>query len=199
MGKCLMKGIICFARVALALTALSIAGACAKSPSSIAPIAVASAEYEPLNCTDARIELSRVEAKLADANRRQNNAQTGDAIGVFLFLIPFSALAGDAESDVAQYKGEKIALERTIERKKCGSSVALTPDSFPTGEARDKYFDDLIKKARDDADKDVSEIVSRCKSANSEECKATIKVVETSREARVAELEARRSGAQITG
>jgi len=37
----------------------------------------------------------------------------------FLVLILVSALAGDAEGDVARYKGEKLALERAMEKSGC--------------------------------------------------------------------------------
>ncbi|MEQ8818076.1 MAG: hypothetical protein RLO51_08430 [Thalassobaculum sp.] len=102
----------------LAGVALTLA-ACAKSPSSIAPASVASSEYEHLGCHELNRVRTETEFKLADASSRQNDAQTADAIGVFLVLIPVSALTGDAEGEVAQYKGEKLAIERTISRKKC--------------------------------------------------------------------------------
>lgn len=152
-----------------------------------------------MDCDAAKIELSSVEAKLADATRRQNNAQAGDAIGVFLFLIPISALAGDAEADVALYKGEKLALERAIDRKNCGAALTASTISFPSVEARDKYYDDLIDNVRKSAESDVSRIYSRCGSPNSKECQASVKVVETGRDARIAELESARLNAKVSG
>ena len=94
-------------------------GACAKSPSSIAPMSVSSNEYAGLSCSNLNAERTSVEAKLADAVKRQNDAQAADAVGVFLVLIPISALTGDAEAEVAQYKGEKIAIERSLEKRGC--------------------------------------------------------------------------------
>ena len=97
---------------------LGVAG-CANSPSSIAPTAVDSDEYSHLNCQQLTTELATVSAKLSEAKDEQNSAQTGDAITVFLFLVPLSALTGDAEADVAQYKGEKLAIERAMAKKDC--------------------------------------------------------------------------------
>ena len=56
---------------------------------------------------------------LEEAESSQNSAQTMDAITVFLVLVPASALAGDSEAKVAQYKGEKLALERAMTKKDC--------------------------------------------------------------------------------
>lgn len=108
----LLKGVA----VAISLTTLV---ACAKSPSSIAPTAISSAEYDHLSCGQLNSELSKVDAQLAAATAKQNAAQTMDAVGVFLILIPVSALAGDAEGEVAQYKGEQQAVRRSIEKRNC--------------------------------------------------------------------------------
>ena len=102
-----------------ATAALATLAGCAKSPSSIAPASVSSNEYDHLTCKELQREQREVDLKLADATTRQNNAQTADAVGVFLVLIPVSALTGDAEGDVARYKGEKIAIERSITRRDC--------------------------------------------------------------------------------
>ena len=91
----------------------------AKSPSSIAPTAVDSDEYEHLTCEQMTRELVSVSDKLRQAENDQNSAQTTDAITVFLFLVPASSLTGDSEGLVAQYKGEKLALERAITKKDC--------------------------------------------------------------------------------
>ncbi|GHD45612.1 hypothetical protein GCM10017083_13770 [Thalassobaculum fulvum] len=103
----------------VATAALATLAGCAKSPSSIAPASVSSNEYDHLTCKELQREQREVDLKLADATSRQNSAQTADAVGVFLVLIPVSALTGDAEGDVARYKGEKIAIERSITRRDC--------------------------------------------------------------------------------
>lgn len=64
-------------------------------------------------------EKNEVAIKLNAANKKQNNAQAADAIGVFLVLIPVSKLTGDAEGEIGQLKGENLALERALARKKC--------------------------------------------------------------------------------
>lgn len=106
----------------LSIIAISLIAGCAKSPSSIAPVAVASSEYADFSCQQLQVEMMTNETELNDAIRRQNNAQAADALGVFLVLIPVSALTGDAESDVALNKGEKIAIERELDRRCRGNA-----------------------------------------------------------------------------
>lgn len=104
--------------VLISLAAVMLA-ACAKTPSSIAPIAVASAEYNGQSCRQLTAELVTVSAKLEEVEQKQRNKVAGDAAGVFFVLIPPSALTGDFAADVARYKGEKIAIERALKKAKC--------------------------------------------------------------------------------
>lgn len=102
----------CLAALVFALAA------CAKSPSSIPPAAVSSEEYASLSCRQLGLEMAQATERLKEAEQKQNEAQVADALTVFLVLVPVSSLSGDSESDVARYKGEKLALERAI-RKRC--------------------------------------------------------------------------------
>ena len=99
------------------IAALLLATACAKSPSSIAPVAVSSSEFDHLSCAQLSAKLSETIGLLNEASDEQNMAQVADAAGVFLILIPPSALVGDAAADVAKYKGERDALTRSIDKR----------------------------------------------------------------------------------
>ena len=93
---------------------------CAKSPSAIPPVAVASSEYSGRSCNVLNKDYRSVLDKLSAAEKKQRQAQTGDAIGVFLILVPISSLTGgEAEADIGRYKGEKIAIERSMEKRGC--------------------------------------------------------------------------------
>jgi hypothetical protein len=98
---------------ALALTA------CAKPPSSIAPMAVASSEYSSLSCSQLTAEYTAVSNRLVEAEAQQRDKVAADAVVVFLVLVPPSSMTGDFEAEVARYKGEKIALERALDRNGC--------------------------------------------------------------------------------
>ena len=68
-----------------------------------------------MTCSQLTTLLGEKRDSLREAERQQNRAATGDAIGVFLVLLPVgSAFGGDNEGVVAQYKGEVLALERAM-------------------------------------------------------------------------------------
>ncbi|ABV93225.1 conserved hypothetical protein [Dinoroseobacter shibae DFL 12 = DSM 16493] len=102
----------------VALIATATLAGCAKPPKSIAPTAVSTSNYEGYTCAELQAELSHNMRELAAAESRQRAAVAGDAVGVFLVLIPPSAFTGDASADVALNKGEDIALQ-TVYNRQC--------------------------------------------------------------------------------
>ena len=102
----------------VALAAVVGLSACAKSPASIAPVSMAGA-YDNISCTRARSMLEQERQTLAALEAQQRSAQTGDAIGVFLILVPVSSLTGaDREGAIATSKGKVLALEARVQE--CG-------------------------------------------------------------------------------
>ncbi|MEX0964383.1 MAG: hypothetical protein WDZ52_10150 [Pseudohongiellaceae bacterium] len=94
---------------------MTILAACASRPDAIAPTNVSSADYAELSCSETSTLLTERRTALREAERQQNRAATGDAIGVFLVLLPVGSLLGeDNEGIVAQHKGEVAALERAL-------------------------------------------------------------------------------------
>lgn len=101
--------------VLTAMLALSTA-ACATRASSVAPISVSAAEYSYLGCQDARAELATAQQKEFSLTRKQNNAATEDAAAVFLFALPLGSVFGqDVSGELAQAKGERLALQHRVE------------------------------------------------------------------------------------
>jgi len=99
----------------LTLGAVLLLGACASRPDAIAPAPVSATEYEGFSCSQLTTMLNEKRDSLREAERQQNRAATGDAIGVFLVLLPVSTVFGsDNEGVVAQYKGEVLAMERAM-------------------------------------------------------------------------------------
>lgn len=107
-----------FYNIALISTTLLLVG-CAKTPSNIQPLNVPSSEYTSYSCTNLSTLRGNTEIKLNSAIKRQKNAVAADAVGVFLVLLPVSKLTGDAEGEVAQLKGEMIAIDRARTLKTC--------------------------------------------------------------------------------
>ncbi len=104
----------------LAAATLTVTMGCAKGPDAIAPVAIASAEYAGQSCQSLTRIYASVTSNLSTVEAKQRSAQTADAIGVFLFLIPFSQISGgDNEGNVALYKGEKLAVERAMQKSGC--------------------------------------------------------------------------------
>ena len=105
--------------VALVCAGLAISG-CATRASGVAPVAVSSNDYAKLSCDKQREELGMARMKEEALRKKQNNAALLDAAGVFLAFVPVGSLFGsDVEGDLAQAKGEVLALERSI-KANCG-------------------------------------------------------------------------------
>jgi len=106
-------------KLTLPLVLVLAVSACAKTPSAIPAIPFSSTEYSSFSCKGLSAELGSVSTKLEEVERKQRNKVAGDAAGVFLVLIPPSALTGDYAAEVGRYKGEKIAVERAQVTKAC--------------------------------------------------------------------------------
>ena len=106
-------------QVAVILIAIFLVQACSKPPSKIAATNISSSEYADLNCSELVRELGRTSERLSAAESSQRKSVAGYAASVFFILIPYSALGGDSEADVAKYKGEKEAIERALSKKNC--------------------------------------------------------------------------------
>ncbi|MDT8855055.1 hypothetical protein RNZ50_08500 [Paracoccaceae bacterium Fryx2] len=102
----------------LALIAGSIATGCSPRADAVSAVSMTGA-YDHLTCSQARNDLASQRVNLASLEKKQNGAATGDAIGVFLVLIPVSKLTGgDVAGELAASKGKVIALEQRVARCK---------------------------------------------------------------------------------
>ena len=90
------------------------ASACTPRASAVAPVSMTGA-FDNLSCSKAKTQLNAERAKLASLEQRQNSAATGDAIGVFLILVPVSKLTGgDVAGELGTSKGTVLALEQRV-------------------------------------------------------------------------------------
>ena len=98
----------------LGLLAIATLPACAARPDAIAPISMAGA-FDALPCAQARQQLADERATLASLSAAQEQAATGDAIGVFLLGVPVSSLTGEDRAGlIAASKGKVAALEARV-------------------------------------------------------------------------------------
>lgn len=104
--------------VALAFTLAAVG--CAKRPDAIVPVDIPMAAYTNLGCPALVQELLKEQNNLAALSKQQNQAATGDAIGVFLVGVPASStFGGDKEGQVAVSKGKVNALNSAMMSKGC--------------------------------------------------------------------------------
>lgn len=88
--------------------------ACAKGPDAIAPVPMGNA-FQSLTCAEAQTALNGERATLSSLEARQRSAAAGDAIGVFLILVPLSSVAGyDVAGELGASKGRVIAYENRL-------------------------------------------------------------------------------------
>lgn len=113
---------------ALQIVAAAIAagalGACAVSPESIAPSYVSPITYQNLTCDQLGEEGHRIVAALSRASMQQEQARTGDVVGVIMLGLPVSTLSGqNIAPEVARLKGEHEAIYRAALTKGCATEA----------------------------------------------------------------------------
>lgn len=92
-----------------------LAVSCASRPGSVTPVAISASDYANLSCQETISLLSSKRDEESELSRQQSRAATGDAVGVFFVLLPVGSLIGsDVEGELAQSKGEVVALERAV-------------------------------------------------------------------------------------
>lgn len=107
----------------VALAGLLAATSCAKRPDAIVPADIPMAAYTGSACPELARELVREQENLAVLSKAQNQAATGDAVGVFLIGVPASStFGGDKEGQVAVSKGKVQAIQSAMRSKSCPSS-----------------------------------------------------------------------------
>jgi hypothetical protein len=93
---------------------------CAKRPDAIVPVDIPIAAYSNLSCKQIADELIKENTNLAAMSKAQNEAATGDAVGVFLVGVPISSVTGgDKEGSIAVSKGKVLSLQSTAKSKGC--------------------------------------------------------------------------------
>lgn len=69
-------------------------------------------------------ESQRLSAALANASKLQENARTGDTVGVLLLGLPTASMSGqNVAPEVARLKGEAEAVRKASIGKRCGGTA----------------------------------------------------------------------------
>jgi hypothetical protein len=119
--------------------AAALLGGCATRASGVAPISVSATDYAGLSCEETRAQLDTARQRENALTRQQNNAATADAASVLLFALPLGSVFGaDVEGELAQAKGEALALQRAVtmncsrQPAAAASPAATTPNTQTT-------------------------------------------------------------------
>lgn len=102
------------------ISALAIAGllsACAPYAHDIAPAPISSARYDGWSCSKLAKEQAFVDSSLARVSGDQDHSANTDALMVFLIGVPTSG--GGVKSQVADLKGQQIALHDGMLEASC--------------------------------------------------------------------------------
>lgn len=92
--------------------ALGVAG-CAMPPSSVLPEAKSTSDFSGRTCLQLVSDINHVARHRAKLEKQQLNAVVGDAVGVYMILLPGSKFGGDARAALADTKGTELALRRS--------------------------------------------------------------------------------------
>lgn len=128
---------------AWAPTAMIAAGvllaSCANRPDSIHASYVSHEKYMHFDCSELAGKMANTRTELERNSQIQNDKANMDAVGVFLFGVPFSKLSGDAEGEIARLKGEIEAIDTAQIKQECGSNpgprIAAATESSPRASA----------------------------------------------------------------
>lgn len=111
-------------RALIVLTTLALA-ACAQSPESIQPAYSSEVPYMGWTCDQLGQESTNLSQALVQASRQQEDARTGDTVGVIFLGLPVSSMSGsNVAPEIARLKGEINAVRRVGIKKNCANLPA---------------------------------------------------------------------------
>ena len=96
---------------------------CAASPETIAPSYVSEVGYRSWACKDLAEESGRLSSALSRTSQLQENARTGDTVGIILLGLPTASMSGqNVAPEVARLKGEAEAVRKAMIGKRCSTT-----------------------------------------------------------------------------
>ena len=105
---------------AAAVTALA---GCAAHPADIVPEAIPAREYQSFSCEGLEDALAQAKNNLAEAEKRQKNKRTTDAVGNVLLIPGLMSVVKDSREAVARHKGEVVTITRVLDARCSGENL----------------------------------------------------------------------------
>lgn len=97
---------------------------CSQPPSMITGLSIDSSEFSRLDCEELVIEQKRVKSELDQSERLQRMYVAGDIASVLVVGVPPTALTGSNSNAISRYKGELIAIGRSLRLQQCPGAPA---------------------------------------------------------------------------
>ena len=104
--------------------AFAVLAACSQPPSMINGLSIDSSEFSHLECEGLLREQGRIKSKLDQSERLQRMYVAGDIASVLVVGVPPTAVTGSNSNDISRYKGELIAIGRSLRLKQCPGAPA---------------------------------------------------------------------------
>jgi uncharacterized protein YceK len=110
----------------LVLFALAMLAGCASKSSEITPAYVSPVLYQNYTCTQLAQEAQGVTARAAQVSGAQDQKRTNDQVATGVAIVVFWPAAflvggdGPMSAELAQLKGQMVAIEQASIQKKCG-------------------------------------------------------------------------------
>lgn len=92
---------------------------CATRPDKIAAATVAQEKYAAEDCATLSKKFSQTQTELTALSKKQNSKANGDIWGVLLIFTPISLFTGDFEKEIAQKKGDIVAIQALQYKNNC--------------------------------------------------------------------------------
>lgn len=100
--------------------AVLIVAGCAKSPDQVKALPLSDLEFQNMSCDQLKSVNDQVALDLQTLTKAQQDAATGDAVGVVLLGMPVSSTFGqDRETQLAYTKGKQEAITRVLATNGC--------------------------------------------------------------------------------
>jgi len=124
-------------------------GGCASSAADISPAYVSPVAYQSYTCQQLALEAQAISTRAATLSRAQDRQRTNDgpatAAAVVIFWPAAFFVGGDKQTaaELAQMKGQMVAVEQAANSKKCGiqfqgprppGDMICRFNKFPVGE-----------------------------------------------------------------
>jgi hypothetical protein len=113
-----------------------LASGCAQSPESVQPAYASEVPYMSWTCDQLGQEGMNLSTALAQASKQQEDARTGDTVGVIFLGLPVSSTSGsNVAPEIARLQGEINAVRHVGIKKNCATAT-LPPE--PVTEAEEQ-------------------------------------------------------------